>query len=100
MAEVDLNPVGVVFVDGCVEFELGSGFDGRQPELHGHGAEVPMFCPFCIFDTDLDIYQRMVQYVASLSFSPLFLIEHQVDQRPRISRTLMGAHARAAGRRV
>ncbi|KAJ7757969.1 hypothetical protein B0H16DRAFT_1689428 [Mycena metata] len=67
VGEVDLTPVGVFFVNGCVEFDFGSSFDGSQPDLHGHiqrgVAMAPMLCPFCLFDSTLEMTERMVQWI-------------------------------------
>jgi hypothetical protein len=61
----EAEPEGVKFIDGCVEFDNGSGFGGTRPEFHGHldvGVTLtPMFCPWCVFDEGLDMTVRMKQ---------------------------------------
>lgn len=65
--DVDLTPVGITRIqdDNVIEYNHGSGFDGKQPEFHGHleagVALAPMFCPWCVFDEDLALERRMLQ---------------------------------------
>lgn len=58
-------PIGITEIDGCIEYELGSGFNGHHPEFHGYlvsgVALAPAFCPFCVFDEDSSMQRRMMQ---------------------------------------
>ncbi|KAJ7656859.1 hypothetical protein DFH06DRAFT_1132083 [Mycena polygramma] len=80
--DVDLKPFGVVFVDGCVEFDHGTGFEGRQPELHGHiqygVAMAPLLCPWCVFDTGIEMEERMIQWIKVSHFKK-HLESHMLD---------------------
>ncbi|KAJ7509834.1 hypothetical protein B0H11DRAFT_1791320, partial [Mycena galericulata] len=70
--ELDIEPIGVVFVDGCVEFDHATGFDGSQPDLHGHSSQgvvsAPAFCCWCIFNQELEIDERMRQWTKQQHF--------------------------------
>ncbi|KAF9074299.1 hypothetical protein BDP27DRAFT_1444170 [Rhodocollybia butyracea] len=65
-------PIGVTEIDGYIEYEHGSGFNGKHPEFHGYlvsgVALAPAFCPFCIFDEFLPMQRRMTQYVETRIF--------------------------------
>ncbi|KAJ6494604.1 hypothetical protein DFH09DRAFT_353266 [Mycena vulgaris] len=74
--DVDLTPIGVEFsapIDNAVDYAHGTGFDGAAPEFHGeadHGvAEVPMHCPWCVYDESLAIEEKMIQFLTYSGFS-------------------------------
>ncbi|KIJ67370.1 hypothetical protein HYDPIDRAFT_37908 [Hydnomerulius pinastri MD-312] len=56
---------GITMFKDAIEYELGTGFGGKQPEFHGHVvryvALAPMFCIWCVFDQELNICIRMKQ---------------------------------------
>ncbi|KAF7289187.1 hypothetical protein MIND_01379800 [Mycena indigotica] len=73
--EVDFSTPGVTFTDeatNCITFDNGEGLGGERPEFHGHiellVALSPCFCPFCVFDGDMDIVKRMAQFITNNAF--------------------------------
>ncbi|KAJ7282354.1 hypothetical protein C8J57DRAFT_1295187 [Mycena rebaudengoi] len=70
--DVDHTPIGISYVDNCIEYEVGSGFNGLLAEFHGyvvHGvALVPMYCPFCVFDASLPIEVQMHQFLKNAAY--------------------------------
>ncbi|KAF8207279.1 hypothetical protein K438DRAFT_431447 [Mycena galopus ATCC 62051] len=90
--EVDRVPIDVEFSPPCdntVSYDNGSGFDGQLPEFHGHVVDriplVPMHCPFCIFDTSLDIQARMKQWTRNDNYyNHLQIHDQDVDEDKNI----------------
>lgn len=66
-ADLVITPIGIAVIEseGRVEFELGSGFDDAQPELHEDREDSliisPAFCPWCVYDDALPMKRRMRQ---------------------------------------
>lgn len=62
---VDIEPIAISLLNNFAEYELGSSFGGILPEYYGHVehsvAFVPMFCMWCIHDTNLAMFSRMAQ---------------------------------------
>ncbi|KAJ7041848.1 hypothetical protein C8F04DRAFT_1176933 [Mycena alexandri] len=69
---VDLTPTGIIYIDNTIEYDHGTGFDDVHPAFHGHVvrgvALIAMFCPFCVFNTDLPIEIRMRQLLMPWEF--------------------------------
>lgn len=63
--EVSFEPIGIVEGLDYIEYEHGTGFDGRLPEFHAHitdgVARVPAFCPWCVFDTECSMTKKVHQ---------------------------------------
>ncbi|KAH7097494.1 hypothetical protein BKA62DRAFT_443665 [Auriculariales sp. MPI-PUGE-AT-0066] len=57
-----------------------AGFGGSRPEYHGqfHArmALVPIFCPYCVHDDDLDIEDQLQTYLSTNSFTTHFNNAH------------------------
>ena len=66
--EVEAEPTGLVFypdIDNCVEYQHGSSIGSLFPEYHGHVengiAFFPMFCPWCVHNSEIPLQGRMTQ---------------------------------------
>jgi len=59
------TPGGWMVGSKYFEYERGTGFEGKMPEFHGdfdYGiAKTPAFCPFCVYDENLCIHERINQ---------------------------------------
>ncbi|KAK7019955.1 hypothetical protein R3P38DRAFT_1233044 [Favolaschia claudopus] len=72
--DVDLTPIGVKFTAerDAVSYAPGSGLGGGHPEFHGDirlgVANPPPHCPWCVYNTMLDIEDRMRQFFSNRDF--------------------------------
>ncbi|KAJ7603192.1 hypothetical protein DFH06DRAFT_1350407 [Mycena polygramma] len=79
--DVDLTPIGVEFnaERTTVTYAHSTGFSGLHPEFHGDirlgVAHAPAHCPFCVFNEDLRIEQRMLQWLRHEQFGR-HLLDH------------------------
>ncbi|KAJ6492839.1 hypothetical protein C8R47DRAFT_423481 [Mycena vitilis] len=78
--DVDLTPIGVEFnaERTTVAYAHSTGFSGLHPEFHGDirlgVAHAPALCPFCVFNEDLRIERRMLQFLRHEQF-----VRHLLD---------------------
>ncbi|KAK7020388.1 hypothetical protein R3P38DRAFT_3272261 [Favolaschia claudopus] len=92
--KVDFAQHGVLHgkdVDNYIEFENGEGFGGERPEFHGHiEHQVPLapgFCPLCVYNEDLPMEKRMMQFHRNQEFrTHLQRHEREItyDEEPRV----------------
>ncbi|OBZ73217.1 hypothetical protein A0H81_07058 [Grifola frondosa] len=71
---VDVTPsiTGLLEAQGSVEFDIEEGFGGKRPEFHGHIesgiAFTPMICPWCVYNEELPMIIRMMQFASNQAF--------------------------------